>query len=205
MPELVVSGVEPEAGAATPALRFALEVSDESGREIYTIALSAQVQIDADRRGYGPETRERLRDLFGEPERIPQTAGVLPLARLETLVPSFRGSGSFALRVPVSGDLELASSRYLASLGDGAIPLTFLFSGSVFYCGEHDRLQVARVPWSCTARFRLSLSTWRELLERRYGASGFVRLGAETLEVLRARRAALGLPTLEATIAEAIA
>ncbi len=54
----------------------------------------AQVQIDADRRAYDPETRVRLHDLFGEPEQIPQTAGQLQIGRVETLVPSFRGAGS---------------------------------------------------------------------------------------------------------------
>jgi hypothetical protein len=203
-PELEVTAVAPAEGGATPALRFTVGVSDESGREVYTIALTAHVQIDADRRGYDPETRERLLDLFGEPERIPVTAGVVPIGRVETLVPSFSGSGTFELHVPVSGDLELAASRYLASLSGGTVPLTFLFNGSVFYCGERDRLQVTLVPWSSSARFRLPVSTWNGVLERRYGSSGFVRLGGETLEALRARRAALGLPTLEATIAEAI-
>jgi hypothetical protein len=124
---------------------------------------------------------------------------------VETLVPSFTGSGRFDLHVPVSGDLELAATRYFASLAEGVAPLTFLFNGSVLYRGERDRLQVTLVPWSSTARFRLPVATWTELLERRYGASGFVRLPADTLEALRARRASLGLPTLEATIAEAIA
>jgi hypothetical protein len=204
VPELSISGVEPEPNAAMPHLRFAVEVRDASGREIYTIALTAQVHIDADRRAYEPETRERLLDLFGEAARIPATAGSLVLARVETLVPSFRGTGGFALAVPFSGDLELATTRYLASLPDGGVPLTFHFNGSIFYCGEADRLQVTLVPWSCSARYRVPVTTWRELIERRYAGSGFVRLQADTLEALRARRAARGLPTFDATIADAL-
>lgn len=203
-PEFSISGVEPDANAATPFLRFAVDITDESEREIYTIALTAQVQIDADRLAYAPETREKLLDLFGEPERIPQTAGALQLGRVETLVPSFRGTGSFSIAVPFSGDVEVATMRYLASLPGGAVPLSFLFSGSIFYCGEADRLQVTLVPWSCSARYRMRLGIWTELIERRYGGSGFVRLRADTLEALRRRRAERGLPTFDATIADAL-
>jgi hypothetical protein len=203
-PELTITGVEPEPNAATPLLRFAVEIEDTSGRDIYTIALTSQVQIDADRRSYDPETRERLLDLFGEPERIPQTAGALLLGRVDALVPSFTGSGTFDLAVPFSGDLELATTRYLASLSDGVVPLTFHFSGSIFFCGEAHRLQVTLVPWSCSAGYRLRIATWRDLIERRHAATGFVRLQADTLDALRRRRAELGLPTFDATIADAL-
>lgn len=199
-PEFTVNGVEADPHAATPVLRFAIDVSDASEREIYTIALTAQVQIDADRRAYDPETRERLHDLFGEPERIPTTAGAVQIGRVETLVPSFRGSSTFALAVPVSGDVELAATRYLASLSGGAVPLSFHFNGSIFYCDESDRLKVTLVPWSCEARFRVGLAAWRELIERRYDAGGFVRVGAETIEALRRRRTELGLATFDETI-----
>jgi hypothetical protein len=201
-PEFDVAGVEPDANAATPLLRFAIGVSDASGREIYTIATTAQVQIDADRRAYDAETRERLHDLFGEAERLPATVGALPLGRVDMLVPSFTGTGSFTLPLPISADVELAAARYVMSLRSGTVPLTFNFSGTVFYCGDDDRLQVTLVPWSCTARYRLPVSAWRGLIERRYAGSGFVRLQLDTLEALRRRRVQRGLPTLDATIAD---
>jgi hypothetical protein len=203
-PEFAVAGVEAEPNAATPVLRFSVEVTDASGREIYTIALTALVQIDADRRAYDLETRERLLDLFGEQERIPATAGAVPFGRVETLVPSFTGTGTFEIVLPVSADLELAAARYFASLPGGAVPLTFNFNGTIFYAGSDDRLQITLVPWSCTARFRLRVGIWRELIERRYAGSGFVRLQPETLQHLRQRRAELGLPTFDATIADAL-
>jgi hypothetical protein len=203
-PEFAVSGVESDPHAATPALRFAIEVTDASGREVYTIALAAQVQIDGDRRSYDAATRERLHDLFGEPEQIPQTAGPVQIGRVETLVPSFRRAGSFMLDVPFSGDVELAVTRYLASLSDGTVPLSFHFNGSIFYCGDADRLQVTLVPWSCDAHYRLRIADWRTLIEQRYAASGFVRVHADTLELLRRRRTERGFATFDATIRDAI-
>jgi hypothetical protein len=203
-PEFTISGVDVDPHAATPSLRFAVDVTDASAREIYTIALAAQVQIDGDRRAYDPETRKRLHDLFGEPERIPQTAGAVQLGRVETLVPSFRKTGTFTLPVPFSGDVELAATRYLASLSGGTVPLTFQFSGSIFYCGDVDRLQVTLVPWSCDARYRVRLADWHALIEQRYAAGGFVRVHADTIEALRRRRVELGLATFDATIREAL-
>ncbi|MEP6811688.1 MAG: DUF6084 family protein [Actinomycetota bacterium] len=202
--EFAVASVEADPLAPTPTLNFAVDVTDESDREIYTIALAAQVQIDGDRRSYDPETRARLHDLFGEPEQIAQTAGAIQIGRVEALVPSFRGTGRFTLAVPFSGDVELAATRYLASLTSGTVPLTFNFNGSIFYCGEADRLQITLVAWSCDARFRLSLADWRSLIERRYGAGGFVRVQQDTLDALRKRRTERGLPTFDAAIQDAL-
>jgi hypothetical protein len=204
-PEFAVLGVEPDSFAATPILRFELGITEPSAREIYTIALTAQIQIDADRRAYAPETREQLLDLFGVPDRIPTTAGSLPFARADVLVPSFTSVGTCSFPVPITADLEQASARYLASLESGVVPLTFNFNGTIFYCGELDRLQIVPVPWSCSARYRLRVSVWRDLIEKRHAASGFLRLQAPTLAHLRRRRAERGLPTLEATIAELLA
>jgi hypothetical protein len=200
-PEFTVLRVTPEPLAATPFLRFEVEIEDESGREVYTIALSAQVRIDADRRAYDLETREALLDIFGEADRIPETASSFVLARVDTLVPSFTGRGTFTLDVPCTGDLEEAAARYLNSLVDGAVPLTFQFNGTIFYCDEHDRLQLTPVPWSCEAHYRFRISVWRELIERRHAGSGFVRLQHDTLERLRRFRAAAGLPTFDSAIA----
>jgi hypothetical protein len=201
-PEFAVLAVTPDPFAATPLLRFELGVTEASGREIYTIALTALIQIDADRRAYDPETRGQLLDLFGVPERLPTTAGAVPFARVDALVPSFSSAGTCTLPVAITADLEQASARYLASLESGVVPLTFNFNGTIFYCGEHDRLQVVPVPWSCSARYRLRVAVWRDLIEKRHAASGFLRLQAPTLALLRRRRAERGFPTLETTIAE---
>ena len=203
-PEFAVVGVEPEPTAATPLLLFTVQVTDESGLEIYTIALTAQVQLDADRRAYDPATRGRLQDLFGEAARLPATVGPLQIGRVATMVPSFTGAGRFTLALPISADLELAAARYLASLPDGTAPLTFNFNGTIFYAGADERLQVTLVPWSCFARYRLPVSVWHGLVEQRHAGCGFVRLQSETLELLRRRRVERGLASLDATISEAL-
>jgi hypothetical protein len=199
-PAFAVLGVEPVANAATPTLRFHLHVDDPLGRAVHTIALSTQIQIDPARRTYDRETRERLVELFGAPERWASTTQVFGWAHVDTLVKGFTGATSFALDVPCTYDLEVAASKYFYSLPDGEVPLTFLFNGMVLYAGEHDRLQVAQVPWSCTATWRMPVDAWRRVMAAYYPGGGWVRLDAGTLEALSARKAQRGDHSFDATI-----
>jgi hypothetical protein len=199
-PEFSVLGVEPVPNTATPTLRFHLHVDDPLGRAVHTIALSTQIQIDPARRAYDAETRERLVELFGAPERWAATTQVFRWAHVDVLVKGFTGATSFALDVPCTYDLEVAASKYFYSLPDGEVPLTFLFNGMVLYAGEHDRLQVAQVPWSCTARWRMPVAAWRRVMAAYYPGGGWVRLDAETLDALGRRKAQQGDHSFDATI-----
>jgi hypothetical protein len=201
-PAFTVLDVEPVAHAATPTLRFHLHVDDPLGREIQTIALSTQIQIDPARRAYDDEERERLVELFGPPERWASTTEVFRWAHVSALVPGFTGATSFALEVPCTYDLEVAASKYFYSLSGGEVPLSFLFNGMVLYSGEGDRLQVAQVPWSCTARWRMPVEAWKKVMAAYYPGGGWVRLQMSTLDALLARKAAEGHHSFDALIAE---
>jgi hypothetical protein len=199
-PTFSVLGVEPVPNAATPTLRFHLHVEDPLGRAIHTIVLSTQIQIDPARRAYDPESRERLVELFGPPERWASTTQVFGWAHVDTLVKGFTGATSFALDVPCTYDLEVAASKYFYSLTDGEVPLSFLFNGMVLYSGEQDRLQVAQVPWSCTARWRMPVDAWKRAMAAFYPGGGWVRLQTETLDALAARKAQRGDHSFDDTI-----
>lgn len=201
-PTFTVLDVEPVPHTATPTLRFHLHVEDPLGREIHTIALSTQIQIDPARRTYDPETRERLVELFGEPERWASTTQVFRWAHVSALVSGFTGATSFAIDVPCTYDLEVAASKYFYSLSGGEVPLSFLFNGMVLYNGEGDRLQVAQVPWSCTARWRMPVEAWKRVMAHYYPGGGWVRLRTETLDALAARKAAGSHHSFDATIEE---
>jgi hypothetical protein len=193
-----VLGARPVAHAAAPTLRFSLRVSEPAGADVHAVALAAQLQIDPARRSYDDATRARLVELFGEPERWAATTRSFLWAQLGTVVPSFRGSAEFSLDVPCTYDLEVAAAKYVYSLPDGEVPLTFHFSGTIL----HGEMQVAMVPWSCSAQFRLPVETWRTLMGAHYPGGGWVRLETGTLDALAARKAAGGLPSYDATIAE---
>lgn len=201
-PELSVLGVEPIPHSAAPTLLFTGSVSETSGTEVYAIALTTQVMIDPARRTYDDATRERLVELFGEPERWGATTRSFLWAELSVLVSSFTGATTFRLPMPCNYDLEIAATKYLHSVPGGEVPLSFHFTGTIFYRGESDRLQIVKVPWDCTVRFGMLARVWREMIAEHYPNGGWVRLADETLERLGGHKAGGGFPTFDATVTD---
>jgi hypothetical protein len=201
-PRFTVLAVEAVAHAAAPTLRFQLHVDDPQGRSIYAIALSAQIQVDPARRAYDAETRARLVELFGEPERWGTTTHSFQWARIDVLVPGFTGATSFPLEVPCTYDLEVAASKFFYSLPGGVAPLSFHFTGMVLYEGEEERLRVTTVPWACSARWDMPVEAWQRAMAAHYPGGGWVRLGTETLDALAHHKALRGHHSFDDCIAE---
>ena len=204
-PQFTVLGAAPVEFAAAPTLAFSLEVTEPSELEIFTIALSCQVNIDPARRDYDGETRDHLVELFGPPGRWAQTTRSFRWLQTSVLVPAFQRSTTFELPVLCNFDLELAATKYFYSLPDGEIPLTFLFSGTVLYRGEEGNLQGARISWNLVSQFRLPVAVWRNLIAHYYPQTGWIGLHAQTLAELGRYKAARGLPTFDACVAELLA
>jgi hypothetical protein len=184
--------------AAAPTIVFRLRIKDGSAREVYTVALNALIQLEAIQRAHDDDTRDRLRDVFGDPERWGDTARAVLWAKQDVLVPSFTGSTTFDLQVPCNADLELATARWFEAVEDGVAPLAFHFTGSVLYRGEEDRMQLTRVPWHATAQFRLPVEIWRNAV----GGGGVVRVSRNTFDALQRRRLEHGLHSLDAAVAD---
>jgi hypothetical protein len=201
-PEFRVLGATGRRHAAVPALDFDVHVSEPGGRQVYAMALRAQVMIEPARRDYDAETRLRLVELFGPPERWATTTRSLVWHQADALVPAFTGATTFRLAVPASFDMEVASSKYLHGLPDGEVPLAFNFNGTVHYRGDDGRLQMSLVPWSCSAEYRLPVATWRELIEHYYPRTGWIALRESTLQALQAEKARRAVPTLDACVSE---
>ncbi len=70
-----------------------------------------------------------------------------------TTVQGFTGSTEVDLALPCTYDFEVTGSSYLHALGDGDVPLDFLFSGTVFTRGGTG-FGVEQVPWDREARYR---------------------------------------------------
>ena len=199
-PVFSVVGVTAAEDTVVPSLRFHLRVVETSGRDVFTIALTAQINLDPARREYDAETRERLADLFGEPERWAATTHSFLWAHATTLVPSFKGQTDFTIVVPCSYDLELAAAKYLHSLPDGEAPLALHFNGTIYYPGNDGGLQMVLVPWSKSTDFRMPVSVWRETIEHYYPNTGWVAVRSQTLESLQREKLRRGLPTLDACL-----
>ena len=191
IPELgfAVEGATALEYAAVPTVEFALRVDATGGEQIRSILLDVQIQIAARRRPYDAHSTEQLTDLFGTPDRWGETLRTLPWTRPTVIVPPFTGSTVVAVPVTCTYDLEVSAAQYLQSLGDGAVPLEFLFSGTVFFAGAGGALQTVRIPWTQEAEFALPVSTWREAIDRHFPDAAWLRLGRASFERLRAYRA----------------
>ncbi|AKV03378.1 hypothetical protein AKJ09_10041 [Labilithrix luteola] len=187
-----VSGAKPVLNAMAPTLAFDLDVEAAEGRHVQGLLLSVQVRIEAHRRHYTEEEGERLTELFGERARWPQTMRPFVWAHATATSGAFEGETRIALHVPCSYDLEISAAKYFHALDAGAIPLLFLFTGTVFARGDGGELEIGRVSWDQEARHELPTSTWRALMDAHWPDAGWLRLERDTLNALlrfKARRA----------------
>ncbi|MEV0387031.1 DUF6084 family protein [Nonomuraea sp. NPDC050643] len=184
-PRIEVRGVEPAAPAAVPALDFTLAIDATGGPEIRSLTLATQIRIDAARRAYGDRDRERLAELFGAPEEWSRNLSSLLWTQTVTQVPGFTGDTVVHVTVPCTYDFDVAATKYFHGLEDGEAPLDLLFTGTVFYL-DGDRLQAAHLPRGTEASYRMPVRVWRELMERHFPGSAWVRLGRDAFDRLYA-------------------
>ncbi len=187
-----VVDVAPEPYAATPLLNARVLVTAPGDDPVRAIALRCQVRIEPLRRGYSDEEAAGLMDLFGPRERWATTQHTFLWQHSVAMVPGFTGAAEVALPLPCTYDFEVAASKYLHALRDGALPLVFLFSGTVFMAGERG-FSVQQVPWDREDRYDMPVTVWRELIGQHYPNSGWVRLSHDTMAALTAYKSAHGL------------
>jgi hypothetical protein len=199
MPDLhfKIESAESVPFAAVPMLAFRLRVEDTSSVAIHSIALHAQIQIETPKRRYSADEQERLLDLFGEPQRWGQTLRPMLWTHADVTVPAFSASVAVDLHVPCSFDFSLAATKYFYGLSDGDIPLILLFSGSCFYAGASGGLEVAPIPWSKEARFRLPVRVWRETMDIYYPNSAWLNVRRDVFDRLYQYKTQAGVATWE--------
>ena len=201
MAELVFDwiGARAERYSAVPSLTLCLQISETTGQPVDAIALRCQIRIEPQRRRYGEAEAERLHDLFGDTSRWADTLKPLQFTTVAVMVPGFSGRTELDLPVPFTYDLEIASTRYFASLDDGAAPLLLLFSGTVFATVD-GRLQVQQVPWSKEISCGLPAKVWRESVDAHFPDSAWVTMRRDTLDELMRFKTRHALPTWDATL-----
>lgn len=200
MPDLAfqIDGAEAATHTASPQFAFRLEVSNTPAEErIHTAMLQCQIRLEATRRSYDDREKERLRDLFGAPERWGQTLRSTLWTQTHTTVSSFTGRTLVDLPVPCTYDLNVASTKYLYALDANEVPLTFLFSGTVFYAGDGGDLQVHQIARSKECSYRMPVQEWKDLMEQHYPDTVWLRLRQDAFERLYAYKRRHGLPTWE--------
>lgn len=189
----------PEPYAAAPQLTARLRVTEATGQVVHAMALRSQVRIEPQRRGYDGAAADRLRVQFGPRERWSETLRPFLWMQCATLVPGFTGHTEVDLPLPCSYDFEVVGSRYLHAVADRAIPLNFLFSGTIFTKGTAG-FGVEQVPWDCEARYDLPAATWHALMDTFYPHTGWLRLDRDLIAELADYRAGHELTTWDETL-----
>jgi hypothetical protein len=203
MPDLdfQVEGISSVPYAAVPLLSFRLRVTNANSEEmIHSVVLRAQIQIEVTRRHYSPQEQAQLRDLFGEPERWGQTLKNMLWTHASVTVPPFQKETAIEILVPCTFDFSVGATKYFHGLQEGDLPLNFLFSGTVFYRGEEDALQVAPISWDKEAKFKLPLKTWRNLIDEYYPNTAWLCLRRDAFERMYEYKVRNGIPTWEEVI-----
>jgi hypothetical protein len=202
MPDLDfrVVGAEVLEYAAVPSLLFKLRIENLEEERIRFVALNTQIRISATQRHYDTVEQGRLLELFGEPSRWKDTLRSLLWTHTVLQVPAFSGSTVADMPVPCTYDLEVVAAKYFYALEDGEVPLEFLFSGTVFYAEEDGRMQAARISWEKEAEFRLPVRLWKEMMERYFPNSAWIRLRRDAFDQLYDYKIRRGLLTWEAAV-----
>jgi hypothetical protein len=208
VPELhfSIEGAEAVDNAAVPMIALKLRVTNlPATEEIHTLMLRCQVQIEPARRAYVAEEREKLLDLFGEPERWSRTVRPLLWMNTSVAVPAFTDNVLVDVQLPCSFDFNVAATKYFHALGSGEIPLCVMFSGTAFYKGGDAELQVAQVPWDREANFRLPVSVWKKMMDAYFPNTAWLCLHREAFNRLYEYKVRHGIPTWEQAIERALA
>jgi len=197
----IVESAQAVSFAAAPTIAFQLRLTNTvPGESIHSIALRCQIQIEAQRRHYTPGERHLLGDLFGEPERWSRTLRPLLWTHANVTVAEFLGTTTVSVPVACTFDFNVASAKYFHALDGGETPLTFQFSGTVFYPAPDGALQIAQIAWDKEARFRLPAQVWHEMMDLYYPDSTWLRLQRHVFERLYEYKRAQGVATWEEAI-----
>lgn len=195
-----VTGANADASGAGPTVNAGLRITVAPGQQVQSVLLHCQVRIEPERRGYDHDEQARLIDLFGEPHRWSETLKPFLLTHVTLPVGGFTGSTDVTLPLALTYDLEVGVGKYLHALRNGAVPLLFLFSGTVFNRAPGG-VQVEQIPWDREAQYDLPVRVWTAAIDAHYPGTGWLRLQRDTIDALQAYKTARGLPTWDDAVA----
>jgi hypothetical protein len=201
--EVISAGAEPD--TLIPILNFRVRIRESEGRRVDAISLRCQIMVQATRRTYAPGEQDALLDLFGKPARWGTTLNTILWTHASTDVSGFTGTTEAIVPVPCTHDLTVTAGKYFFALEAGEVPLMFQFSGTIFWRDDDGSLQVAPIPWSKEAAFRLPVSTWRALMEEHDPDSAWLCLRRDTVDRLNRYKAHSGVPGWDAALARLLA
>src|SRR5579862_5217686 len=110
--------------AAVPTLVFNLQVTNNiEGEEVYAISLKCQLMIEAVKRRYDEESKNRLYELFGPHTRWDETLRTFFWQIINLPIPAFTNKTIIEVNVPASEDFGTAAGKYFYAVREGTVPL----------------------------------------------------------------------------------
>ena len=199
--DFIVEDVAVEKHSIAPLLLFKLRLRNKSPSvRVLNVMLNAQIRIDAVARPYEASEQEGLGDLFGGSERFGQTLRDFVWTHVSIAAPAFDADCVVDLPTPCSYDFNLSATKYFHGLEGGDIPLSFLFSGSIFYRDADDRMQIAQIPRTKESAFALPVAKWRAMIERYYPQCAWLCLRREIFDQLNRYKQRNGFASFEHAI-----
>ena len=200
MPDLTfeIIGCRVKEFAITPTLAFQLQVTNAiEHEEVYAAALKCQVMVESVKRTYNEETKDRLHELFGPPERWDETLRQFFWQIINIPVPRFKGQTVIEFTLACSEDQVTSAGKYFYAVRDGLIPLAFLFSGTLFYSDANGNLQVTLVSWEKEALCKMPARLWQEMMDIHFPNMRWLRVSNELYQRLVTQKSQTHFPTLE--------
>ena len=189
--------------AAVPQLTFKLRITNVEPDAVHSIALRAQVQIEPVRRRYTPAEQEHLKELFGEPERWSKSVHPLLWTNANVNVTGFSGSTIVDIPVTCTFDFNVAVTKYVYGLEGGELPISLLFSGTVFHAGRTG-LQVAQIPWDREASYKLPVRAWKQMMDEHYANTAWLCLQRDVFDRIAEYKARNNIATWEQALERAL-
>ena len=191
-----VEGARAMPHAASPQLVLDVSLRTAPEQRIESVLLRCAVRIETATRAHDAEEQKRLAGLFGPPEQWSRSARSLLWAQLTCVVPAFERRTECEIALPCSFDLAAAASAYIQRLGDGTVPISVQFSGTVFHRGPQG-LQAEPIPWNREASYALPVALFQSVIDRHFPGSGVLALRRDLYHRLDRYRVEHGLPSWE--------
>jgi Family of unknown function (DUF6084) len=200
--DFTVESMRVERHSVAPLLMCALVVSNRTPSvPIRNVMLRCQIRIEPTRRPYTEGEHDRLIDLFGLKERWDKTLRSFLWTHTDVLIPAFDAACTVDLPVPCSYDFNIAATTYFDGLESGEVPLSLLFSGTIFYSDAEGMLQIEQIAWSKEATYRLPVATWKAMMEHYYPNGHWLCIGRDVFEQLGRFKREHGHPTFDIALA----
>jgi hypothetical protein len=193
--------------AAAPILNLNIRIQDMAPAvPIHNVMLQCQIQIEPVKRKYTPAEQESLLDLFGEPSRWSQTLKPLLWANTSVVIPAFTGQTKISVPISCTFDFNVAATKYFHGLLGGDVPVTVLFSGTIFHDGgEHGGLQISKISWEREAKYRMPHRVWKDMMDVNYPNTAWLCLRRDVFEQLYRFKVSRGIPTWDQALESVLA